>query len=83
LAIDALLLKEWDPIGASGIEEAKNEYYAYLPYVFKMVMANVAIAEIAQYLDIVVTKRMGLHSDLQHSTNIAEKALSLKNQVGL
>ena len=83
LAIDALLLNEWDPIGVSGIEEAKDEYYAYLPHVFKMVMANVATAEIAQYLDTVITERMELHSDLQHSTKIAEKALNLKNQVGL
>jgi hypothetical protein len=51
LAIDALLLNEWDPIGISGIEEAKDEYYAYLPQVFKMVMENTASAEIANYLN--------------------------------
>ena len=83
LAIDKLLLYEWDPIGVSGIEGAEDEYHGYLPQVFKMVMANDATAEIAQYLNTVVTERMGLYSNLQHSTIIAEKALSLKNLVGL
>jgi hypothetical protein len=78
LAIDELLLNEWDPIGISGIEEAKDEYHAYLPQVFKMVMADATKAEIAKYLNTVVTERIGLQSDLRHSTNIAEKALSLR-----
>jgi hypothetical protein len=79
LAINSLLLNEWDPIGISAFEEAKDEYYPYLPQVFKMIMDNATKLEIADYLNAVVTERMGLNSNFQHSINIAEKALNLKN----
>jgi len=83
LALDGLLFNEWDPIGVRGIEEAKDEYYSYLPQVFKMVMDNAPKVEIAEYLNSVVTERMGLNSDMRHSLRIAEKALKLKSSASI
>ena len=81
VALDSFLFKEWDPIGVSGLGCPDDEYHAYLPVVFKMLMANASSDEIAKYLDRVVTERMGLNSNFEHSFSIAKKVLELKIQM--
>lgn len=38
--IDEILRNDWDPIGVSGIPEARDEYYDYLPIVFRLVLGG-------------------------------------------
>ena len=40
--LDEILWKDWDPIGVYGIQEARDEYYRYLPDVFHMVLARIS-----------------------------------------
>lgn len=76
--IDEILWADWDPCGVSGHENARDEYYSYLPEAFRLVMENAAPVVIAQYLDDIVTQRMGLNSNLERSHQIAEKLLRLR-----
>ncbi len=56
-----ILLRDWDPIGVSGIPEATDEYDAYADAVYFMLMDERATAsDIAAYLLAVATEHMGL-----------------------
>lgn len=82
-ALDKLLLQEWDPIGISDCEGAEDEYQGYLPKVFSLVLSNASSREIAEYLNWVITERMSMNENMQHSLNIAEKCLQAKTNAGL
>ena len=69
---------DWDPIGVSGIEEARDEYYGYLPEVFHLVIEGAPSPRIAADLLSVATDRMGLDSALHDHMAVAEKIHSLR-----
>jgi hypothetical protein len=37
-AIDEILWRDWDPIGVSGIDGARDEYQMYLPEVYRLAL---------------------------------------------
>ena len=76
--LDEILWKDWDPIGVSGVEEARDEYYGYLPELFQMVLGDAPTSRIAAYLHSVATDRMGLESSLEGHLAVAEKIHKLK-----
>lgn len=76
--LDEILWNDWDPIGVSSIEEARDEYYGYLPEVFHMVIEGAPTSRIAAYLQWVATERMGLQSSLHDHVAVAEKIRKLK-----
>lgn len=49
-AVDEVLHYIWDPIGVSGVPEARDEYQGYLPQVFKLVRERQSEETIANYL---------------------------------
>jgi hypothetical protein len=49
----------WDPIGVSGVPQARDEYYAYLPRVFQLVKTG-RRDELLDYLREVSDDHMGL-----------------------
>jgi hypothetical protein len=56
-----VLMREWDPIGVSGVPEAADEYDRYVGTVYVMLMDHRATAEaIATYLLGTATRHMGL-----------------------
>jgi hypothetical protein len=56
-----ILLRDWDPIGVSGIPEAADEYDTYANRAYVMLMDEGAtVSEIAGYLYTVATEHMGL-----------------------
>jgi hypothetical protein len=56
-----VLLRDWDPIGISGIPEAKDEYDDYADVVLAMLINENATAEdIAGYLFKIATEDMAL-----------------------
>lgn len=71
--IDEILWTDWDPIGVTGIEQARDEYYGYLPEVFRMLLEGATSSEIAAYLQQVTTQTMGLSSTLEDHVAVAEK----------
>ena len=56
-----VLMREWDPIGVSGVPEAADEYDHYVGKVYVMLMDERATAaSIAAYLFDTATRNMGL-----------------------
>ncbi|MES1947392.1 hypothetical protein C84B14_08587 [Salinisphaera sp. C84B14] len=68
---DEILHYLWDPIGVAGIAEARDEYYAYLPEVFGLLLAAKNESEIAAYLTRVESQRMGGTPDNTSNIKIA------------
>lgn len=81
--IDGILWKEWDPIGISDIPEARDEYYDYLPQVFKLAIEGASAKTIAEYLHSVETETMGLSGNLKHCKEVANIILRDKEALGL
>ena len=76
--IDNILWTDWDPIGISGPDWARDEYTGYVPQVFKLALEGAAPSKIAEYLHKVVTERMGLSSSVDQQLGVAKKIRDLK-----
>jgi hypothetical protein len=76
--LDEILWHDWDPIGVSAIEEARGEYYGYLPELFQMVLEDAPSSRIAAYLHRVASEEMGLESSLHAHMPTAEKIHHVK-----
>jgi hypothetical protein len=48
--VDETLFYLWDPIGVCDVPHARDEYYSFLPAIFKLVLNGVAQKEIADEL---------------------------------
>lgn len=81
--IDEILLNDWDPIGVSAVPEARDEYYGYLPQVFRLVIEGASQSAIADYLFRVETESMGLTGVKEHCMKIAAAVLSAKREIGV
>ncbi len=72
-----ILMRDWDPISISDVEEAADEYDAYVGHAYVMLMDERASADaIAAYLFEVATDNMGLSAD---SANLAERSGNAAN----
>ena len=58
--VDEILHYIWDPIGVSGIAGAREEYQAYVPEVFRLLLDQGDEQAIADHLGRVATERMGM-----------------------
>ncbi len=58
--IDEILFYIWDPIGISRSDWARDEYQAYLPKVFGMIMEKRPTSDIVDYLVKIEADHMGL-----------------------
>ena len=81
--IDEILWNDWDPIGIAGAAEARDEYYSYLPKVFRLALENATANQIAEYLFSIETERMGLSGNMKHCAEIAELVLRTRAGLGL
>ncbi len=75
--IDDILWQEWDPIGINDCEGARDEYYSYLPNVWRLKLKYADTETIAQYLLKIETEHMGLNGDIEHCRKVANKINSL------
>ena len=75
--IEKILWNDWDPIGVNDNESARDEYYSYIPEIFKLKKTGADKEVIAKRLDEIATKEMGLFSNIEHSRKIADKIISL------
>jgi hypothetical protein len=76
-------MRDWDPIGISDVEEAADEYDAYVGRVYVMLTEERANADaIAAYLFEVATDHMGLATDratvAQRCANAATALVALR-----
>jgi hypothetical protein len=61
--VDEVLHYIWDPIGVSGVVEARDEYDMYVPQVVGLLTRKATPQEIAAFLARVAAERMGLNPD--------------------
>jgi len=80
-AVDEVLHYVWDPIGVSGIPEARDEYQSYLPQVFKLVRERQSEDAIASYLSTIATERMGLSERKEHDLEVAQLLLNWQSVI--
>ncbi len=71
-ATDEVLRYIWDPIGVSDAPGARDEYWAYLPRVFKMLIEQSSEDRIVDYLLEIETERMGLDPDKENAKHVVE-----------
>ena len=79
-AIGNVLLKEWDPIGVKEVPEAQDEYEGYIGRVYRLLAQGAPTIQIADELEKITTKEMGLRSAPKESQRIAEllKAIDVR-----
>jgi hypothetical protein len=80
-AVDEVLHYLWDPVGISSVPAARREYHRYIPQVFGMLRVGNDSHAIARCLSQIVTERMGLKDDPEHSNQIARVLLEWKEAV--
>lgn len=71
------LIKEWGPIWIHDIDEAQDEYDAYVPTIYSFLIARKPSNEVLDYLLWLETEHMGLTADRQRTKYIAEKLAHL------
>ncbi|HKP25383.1 MAG TPA: hypothetical protein VJV39_16060 [Dongiaceae bacterium] len=76
-------MRDWDPIGVAGIEDAADEYDTYVSRAYVMLMDERANAEaIAAYLFETATDHMGLSTGganlVERSANAAAALIALR-----
>lgn len=79
--IDEILFYKWDPIGISEYACARDEYYSYLPQVFRIAIENDKPGPIAKDLNNIAVVSMGLHSAKNHDLSIAKLILEFKESI--
>ena len=80
-AVDEVLHYIWDPIGVSGVPEARDEYQSYLPQVFELVRKNQSEEKIASYLGMIASERMGLPVRKEHDLKVAQLLLNWQSVI--
>ena len=73
--VDEILHYVWDPIGVSGMPQARDEYDADVPTVVQMLFDGAHEEAVAHYLHGIVVERMGLaskSSSAMHTQKVAK-----------
>jgi hypothetical protein len=74
--VDEVLHYLWDPIGVSGVPEARDEYDSYSPHVFSLLVRRANAQEIADFLDHTATQTMGL-SDTEQGRECSKEVVGI------
>ena len=74
----------WDPIGVSGVPQARDEYDSYVPQVFSLLKQNATSAVIADHLTSIARDQMGLSisdASIKHATETADVLVDYKEWI--
>ncbi|ACY13410.1 hypothetical protein [Haliangium ochraceum] len=71
-AVRYVLLTEWDPIGVSPYPEASNEYDAYVPEVYQLLVRRSDAQEVFDFLWAIETEHMGLCGERERTHRVAK-----------
>lgn len=80
-AIDEIIWNDWDAIGVNDYEEARDEYYGYLPQLFKILKEGKNRKGIADFLNQIATVNMGLMRNKERDERIAELLIQKRNEI--
>ena len=78
---DEILHYVWDPIGVQDIPLARDEYYGYLPQVFKLLKSGADKIKISEYLDRTEEIDIGLSSNLSKNLEVAKLLINWRNAI--
>ena len=76
--ISDVLLKEWDPIGISGVPEAQDEYGGYVAEIYELVAHKASQAEIFAHLWRIETDYMGLAGNRPKTESVAKRLFEME-----
>ena len=79
--VDEVLHYRWDPCQASGVPQARDEYYGYLPSIFSLVRGGADAVTIAEHLASIEQERMGLPGNTASLVAIGELLVSWRKHV--
>jgi len=80
-ATDEVLHNLWDPIGISEFPKARDEYWSYLPKVFKMLNDDNSDKAIVDYLLRIESKGMGLKPNKEKAKRVVETLNGYKEKI--
>jgi tetratricopeptide (TPR) repeat protein len=80
-AIRRALLKEWDPIGVSGIAQAQDEYDSYVPTIYKMLISRKPRHEVFDYLWWLETDHMALTGNRRATEMFADRLMQIPDEI--
>jgi hypothetical protein len=80
-AIRRALLKEWDPIGVSGIAQAQDEYDSYVPTIYKMLISRKPRHEIFDYLWWLETEHMTLTGNRRATERFVDRLMQIPDEI--
>ncbi|MCD9029047.1 hypothetical protein LDO26_12635 [Luteimonas sp. BDR2-5] len=69
----------WDPIGVTGVPQARDEYYGYVRPVFTLLRSRASDADLSAYLEQIVINSMGLPSHKERSDEAASVLTSWRD----
>ncbi|PVE20319.1 hypothetical protein DC522_33030 [Microvirga sp. KLBC 81] len=72
-----ILRYDWNPIGVDDEIALRDEYERYVGEIYRMISDGGTIDELAQYLNDIVTREMGLIPDMELNERVAKKLKSL------
>ncbi|RMH78681.1 MAG: hypothetical protein D6681_19885 [Calditrichaeota bacterium] len=79
--IRKVLMEEWDPIGVSDIPEAADEYDAYVPTIYRLLIRRASVQDIFDYLWWAETEHMGLCGNRQATKSVAVRLSELPKRL--
>jgi hypothetical protein len=81
--IDAVLLRDWDPIGVANIPKAQDEYRGYCRGVYDVAVKTRSARAIAEHLFHIARDRMGLSPQSpDQMLSVGQKILDLVAEAG-
>jgi hypothetical protein len=72
------LRNEWDPIGVGHVPEARDEYDAYAPAIYNLVVGEKPRDEIVAYLWWLETEQIGMPGDREGVERFADRLLGFR-----
>ena len=78
-AVSDALVYDWDPCGVSEYPEAHDEYYGYLPQIYRLVSEEAGAEAIGDHLWQIEVYRMGMSTGRRRLDPVAERLASLRS----
>ncbi len=76
-AIDQITWTEWDPIGVNEYQEARDEYYSYLPQILRLLLSGSSRTTIADFLFGIERQNMGLTGNYDKCLAVADMLIEI------
>ena len=78
--IRTILMEHWDPIGVCGEPHATDEYDNYIPKIKALLKEQASAKVLMDYLDWIVSERMGFTSQREKGRPAATHLLTLSGK---